>query len=318
MDLLDAEEEIRLAQAIEAGRAAAQRLATEGVEAPEERARLQEVIAAGRAGRERFVRANLRLVVHIASRQTRTVGVDLADIIQDGNLGLLTAVDRFDWRRGYRFSTYAAWWIRQGIQRGTVSASRIIRLPYPIHDALSRIAAARERLQVMNGREPSLRELALATRLDVHLVERALQTRPDALSLHRPFGGQEGSPDLGEFLAVSEDRPAEEATERVYQAAVRHVAATQLDERSWQVLCLRFGLDGGEPLAYSAIGAEVGLSRESIRLILKRALAVLRVALSEGEVTEDCRPRLPRRRHGEPVALSGATRDRLARGLRPG
>jgi RNA polymerase sigma factor (sigma-70 family) len=297
VDLLDAQEEIRLAQTIEAGRAAAQRLATVSTLTPAERTRFQRVVAAGDAARQHLITANLRLVVHVAARQPGTSGIALADVIQDGNVGLIEAVDRFDWRRGYRFSTYAAWWIRQSIQRGTISTvNRSIRLPYPLHDAVLRIAAARERLQALTGHDPSPRELALATRLNLRLVERALQVPPDALSLHRPLGGCGEAPDLGEQVTSHEDSHAEEVTERLYQAEVRRVATVQLDERSWRVLSLRFGLGGGDPMTYDAIGAEVGLSRESIRLILKGALAVLRAELAEGGTGEQCHLRLPRRR----------------------
>lgn len=311
VDLLDAEDEVRLAQAIEAGRAAAQRIATAPVLAPGERTRLQKIIAAGTTARDHLITANLRLVVHVAARQPGASGIALADVIQDGNIGLIEAVDRFDWRRGYRFSTYAAWWIRQSIQRGTVSTvNRSIRLPYPLHDAVLRVAAARERLQAITGREPSPRELALATRLDLRLVERARQVPPDTLSLHRPLGGCDEAPDLGELVTCPEDSPAEEVTERLYYDSVRRAAAAHLDERSWQVLCLRFGLDGGDPMTYDAIGAEVGLSRESIRLILKGALAVLRATLAEGGAGQEAQGqegqgqeghlRLPRRRQRQP------------------
>jgi RNA polymerase sigma factor (sigma-70 family) len=307
VDLLDAAEEIRLAQAIEAGRASAQRLAAEPALPAAERARLRDAVIAGAAAREHLITANLRLVVHVAARQPGTSGIALADVIQDGNIGLIEAVDRFDWRRGYRFSTYAAWWIRQSIQRGTIStANRSIRLPYPLHDAVLRIAAARERLQATTGGDPCPRELALATRLNLRLVERALQVPPDALSLHRPLGGCDEAPDLGEIVTSCEDSPADEVTERLYSATVRQAAAAQLDDRSWRVLCLRFGLDGGDPMTYDAIGVEVGLSRESIRLILKGALAVLRAALAEGEVGEDCHLRLPRRHQLQPASSDPA------------
>jgi RNA polymerase sigma factor (sigma-70 family) len=309
VDLLDADEEVQLAQAIEAGREAVRRLATDPAPTTAERSRLQEVVAAGAAAREHLINANLRLVVHVAARQPGTSGIALGDVIQDGNVGLIEAVDRFDWRRGYRFSTYAAWWIRQSIQRGTIStANRSIRLPYPLHDAVLRIAAARERLQALTGHDPSPRELALATRLNLRLVERALQVPPDTLSLHRPLGGCDEAPDLGELVTSCEDSHADEVTERLYYATVRQAATVQLDERSWRVLSLRFGLEGGDPMTYDAIGAEVGLSRESIRLILKGALAVLRASLAEGETAEveECHLRLPRGRPRQAAASDRA------------
>jgi RNA polymerase sigma factor (sigma-70 family) len=291
VDLLGADEEVRLAQVMQAGRDAAQQL-TAG--APDEHGHLARAVDAGFGAREQFIAANLRLVVHVAWRHPGALGVDLADLIQDGNVGLIEAVDRFDWRRGYRFSTYAAWWIRQSIQRGTASTNRTIRLPYPLHEAVLRVSAARERLQALTGREPSPRELALATRLDLRMVQRALRVPPDALSLHRPINGEDNDVAFGELVAVAADCPAEEVSDRLDCATALDAARTQLDERSRLVLALRFGLDGGEPLSYEAIGAQIGLSRESIRLIVKRALAVLRVALGEGGAGGSCRPRLPR------------------------
>ncbi len=291
-DLLSAAEEVRLAQAMEAGREA-QRLLDSGGGSASDRAMLARTAAAGADARARFIKANLRLVVHVAWRHPGVSSVELADLIQDGNIGLIEAVDRFDWRRGYRFSTYAAWWIRQSIQRGTASANRVIRLPYPLHEAALRLVAARERLQSLTGQDPSPRELALATRLDLGKVQRALQVPPDALSLHRSIS-DDASAEFGELVAVASDRVDEEASDRVDCAAALDAARTLLDQRSRVVLVLRYGLDGGEPLSYEAIGAKVGLSRESVRLILKRALTVLRVALGEADAGESSRPRLPR------------------------
>ncbi|MGH8934584.1 MAG: sigma-70 family RNA polymerase sigma factor [Egibacteraceae bacterium] len=292
-DLLSADEEVLLAQAMEAG-IQAQRLLDSGGGPASDRAMLARTAAAGADARARFIKANLRLVVHVAWRHPGASSVELADLIQDGNIGLIEAVDRFDWRRGYRFSTYAAWWIRQSIQRGTASANRVIRLPYPLHEAAMRLAAAKERLQALTGQDPSPRELALATRLDLHKIQRALQVPPDALSLHRSISDDDASAEFGELVAVASDRVDEEASDRVDCAAALDAARTLLDQRSRLVLVLRYGLDGGEPLSYEAIGAKVGLSRESVRLILKRALTVLQVALGEADADEPSRPRLPR------------------------
>lgn len=292
-NLLEAKEEIQLAQAMEAGREAARQL-DEGTSEGADRAKLARLTATGAAARERFINANLRLVVHVAWRHPGASSIELADLIQDGNIGLIEAVDRFDWRRGYRFSTYATWWIRQSIQRGTASADRVIRLPYPLHEASLRIGAARERLLSLTGREPSPRELALATRLDLHQVQRALRVPPDTLSLHRSLSDEDASAEFGELVAVASDRVEEEASDRVACAAALAAARTLLDQRSRLVLALRYGLDGGEPLSYEAIGARVGLSRESVRLVLQRALTVLRVALGEADASERGRPRLPR------------------------
>jgi RNA polymerase nonessential primary-like sigma factor len=251
-ELLDAAEEIALAQEIEAGGPGA-------------------AIA-----RDRFVAANLRLVVHVASRYARPSGVDLEDVIQHGNIGLVQAVDRFDWRRGHRFSTFAVWHIRQAVQRGVAACERSVRLPYALHDAILRVSAARSRLEAA-GREVTSAELAAATNLSEELVQRALDTRTDVASLDKPATPGAGV-SLGDLVAVADDAPDEEIIERLHASETLQAAKALLDERSWRALCLRYGLDGNEPRTYDMIAEELGVARETVRLVLKRAVARLQAA----------------------------------------
>jgi RNA polymerase nonessential primary-like sigma factor len=273
--LLDSREEVRLAQAIEAGRAARERLERAEPEAPEH-ADLRALVTAGDVARQRFIEANLRLVVSIASRHRCAAHVRFEDLVQDGNIGLVQAVDGFDWRRGYRFSTYATWWIRQAIQRGTASDDRTIRVPYALHDAMRKVGAARVRLEAVHGREPSTGELAEATNLDERRVQAALAVPRDAISLDRPLSDEQDSAALAEVVAIAGDDPADEVTERLHTAQLLGAVVDHLDDRSWAVLRLRYGLDGGKPMTYEEIGGEIGLGRETVRLIIKRALEHLR------------------------------------------
>ena len=279
--LLSPEDEVRLAQALAAGRAAADRLAKHADVTAPERSELEGIAAAGARAREQFVTANLRLVIGVATRYARSSRANLADTIQDGNIGLVQAVDTFDWRRGHRFSTYAVWQIRHAIQHGTASNDRTIRLPYALHDAILRVHAARSRLLTSVGREPTIRELAKATNLQEDLVRRAVHGQHDACSLNRRLGKDPDGAELGGLVAVASDAPAEEVVERLHTAALLNQARALLDDRSWRVLQLRYGLAGDEPMTYHAIGAEVGLCAEWVRRIVKNALVHLRAMLEE-------------------------------------
>jgi len=268
--LLRAEEEVALAQAIERGRDAQAALARGAGDA----CALGRAVADGEAARQRFVEANLRLVVHEAARHARSCSVGLEDLIQDGSLGLLQAVDRYDWRRGYRFSTYATWWVRQALQRGFASSERTIRLPYAVHAAQRRLGAARARLEAATGREPTLAELAAAANLDEGKAREALAAPPDAAHLDRQTA--ESATSLGDLLAVAGDDPAQEACDRVTGADLLVRLAGALDDRSATMVRLRFGLDGEEPRTYEQIAVALGTSRETVRTAVTRALARLR------------------------------------------
>ena len=276
--LLTAEDEVRLAKTIEAGREAQSKL-DKGAPAKERRA-LEAQVREGQAAFDHFVAANLRLVVSVAAQFSKRSSLELGELIQEGNLGLLRAVEKFDWRRGYKFSTYATWWIRQAIQRGVAGSERTIRLPVALHDALVKVRAASARLESETGREPTVEELAEATRLTPEKVERALEGDHSMTSLDRPVGYDSDASDLGEFVAIADDSPADEVVEKEFREGLFTLAQNRLDERSWYVLQRRYGLDGDQAVTLDALGRELGLSRESVRKIENTALARLQQELS--------------------------------------
>ena len=277
--LLTAEDEVRLAQTIEAGNAAQCTLEAGGQAVQARRPELERTIREGRAAFDHFVAANLRLVVSVAAQFSKRSTLDLGELIQEGNLGLLRAVEKFDWRRGYKFSTYATWWIRQAIQRGVAGSERTIRLPVALHDAVVKVRAAAARLEAETGREPTIDELAKATRLTPTKVRRALDGDHPMTSLDRPIGFDSDASDLGEFVAIADDSPADEVVERAFMTGLFQLARERLDTRSWYVLQRRYGLDGCQALTLDALGRELGLSRESVRKIETQALARLQQEL---------------------------------------
>jgi RNA polymerase sigma factor (sigma-70 family) len=277
--LLTAEDEVRLAKTIEAGREAQERLDSGEVTDHNERASLEQKVRDGQGAFDHFVAANLRLVVSVAAQFSKRSTLDLGELIQEGNLGLLRAVEKFDWRRGYKFSTYATWWIRQAIQRGVAGSERTIRLPVALHDALVKVRAASARLEAETGREPTVDELAQATRLTADKVQRALEGDHSMTSLDRPVGFDSDASDLGEFVAVSDDSPADEVVERTFMQDLFELARERLDDRSWYVLQRRYGLDGRQTLTLDALGRELSLSRESVRKIENQALSRLQEEL---------------------------------------
>jgi RNA polymerase sigma factor (sigma-70 family) len=277
--LLTAEDEVRLAKTIEAGREAQERLDSGEVIDDSERANLEQKVRDGQGAFDHFVAANLRLVVSVAAQFSKRSTLDLGELIQEGNLGLLRAVEKFDWRRGYKFSTYATWWIRQAIQRGVAGSERTIRLPVALHDALVKVRAASARLEAETGREPTVEELAQATRLTTDKVQRALEGDHSMTSLDRPVGFDSDASDLGEFVAVSDDSPADEVVERTFMQDLFELARDRLDDRAWYVLQRRYGLDGRQTLTLDALGRELSLSRESVRKIENQALSRLQEEL---------------------------------------
>jgi RNA polymerase sigma factor (sigma-70 family) len=277
--LLTAEDEVRLAKTIEAGRESQERLESGEVTDDNERANLEQKVRDGQGAFDHFVAANLRLVVSVAAQFSKRSTLDLGELIQEGNLGLLRAVEKFDWRRGYKFSTYATWWIRQAIQRGVAGSERTIRLPVALHDALVKVRAASARLEAETGREPTVEELAQATRLTTDKVQRALEGDHSMTSLDRPVGFDSDASDLGEFVAVSDDSPADEVVERTFMQDLFELARERLDDRAWYVLQRRYGLDGRQTLTLDALGRELSLSRESVRKIENQALSRLQEEL---------------------------------------
>jgi RNA polymerase primary sigma factor len=240
--------------------------------AAEEVALAKRVERGDSAAKERMINSNLRLVVSIAKRYTGH-GVPLLDLVQDGVIGLNRAVEKFDWRKGYKFSTYATWWIRQAVQRSISGQSRTIRVPTHVHERRQTLARRARRLELELGRPPTHEELAEATGLSLKHVDEALGVPEARVSLNQPVGSDEEG-ELGDLFAdESADDPGELAEESLRRRAVR-LALAELPEGERRILELRFGFDG-EPLSLEAISAELGLTRERIRELEGKALAKL-------------------------------------------
>lgn len=264
-----------LARSIAAGRDAAEQLERldDGAASAAERRRLQKLVDDGREAAQLFVNANLRLVVSVAKRYQGT-GVPLLDLIQEGNLGLMRAVEKFDHEKGFRFSTYAIWWIRQSISRGVAGTRSSVRLPTRINEETVRLREMTTQMEQRLGRQPGIAELAEAADLTEERVAELLRLSSDPVSLSGAVGS-EGDAELGDFIEdPSAAGAVEEVTSRLLNSEVEEMLSV-LDERERRIVSLRFGFDGHDPMSVVDVAAAIGLSRERIRQLEHRALAKL-------------------------------------------
>jgi RNA polymerase primary sigma factor len=270
--LLDRDGEARLASAVQAGIRAREELAQPGEPPAQGRRQLEQTAYAGQRAAAEFAAANLRLVVSVARRYQHR-GLDLADLIQEGNLGLMRAVERFDPGLGFKFSTYATWWIRQAITTAIAGSASTIRLPAHARDKVAALRAAEDRLRQRLGRSPSIDEVAAESGIALGEAELLLRASQPTFSLSAPVG--EDDTELEDLLAGTEPSP-----ERVVTDAMRSQELGQmldhLTPSQAKVISLRYGLGGGEPVTLADAAAALGISRERARQLEVRALGHLR------------------------------------------
>jgi len=271
--LLKIEEEVRLAKALEAGRRAQDILKHDGSD-PKEQEVLERQIEEGLAAREHLIKANTRLVVSIAKKYMGR-GVPFLDLIQEGNLGLMKAVEKFDYSRGYRFSTYATWWIRQTITRAIADQGRTIRVPVHMSDRIRRLYNTARSLEQIHGRRPTPEEIATEMDIEPRKVQWMLRVSWRPISLERPVGEDEDS-ELGSFVEdETSPTPTQSAYRNLLGEKIEELLAT-LSPREARILRLRFGLLNGRSYTLEEVGQKFGLTRERIRQIEGKALRRLR------------------------------------------
>ena len=272
--LLSAEDEVELAQAIEIGLYAEYKLNTAEKLTRAEKRDMKILVKEGKKARSHLLEANLRLVVSLAKRYTGR-GMPLLDLNQEGNLGLIRAMEKFDYAKGFKFSTYATWWIRQAITRGMADQSRTIRLPVHLVEQVNKLSRIKREMYQSLGREATNEELAEESGIEENKIEMLLRQSRDPVSLDMPVGADEEAP-LGDFIEDAEATDAETAVvASMRHSDIRDVIGT-LEQREQDVIRLRYGLDDGVPRTLDQIGRKFGLSRERVRQIEREVMAKLR------------------------------------------
>ena len=275
--LLTAADEVDLAKRVEAGVFAAERL--EQLERVGElgadlRRDLLAVVGDGQRAKQRLIESNLRLVVSIAKRYAGR-GLPFLDLIQEGNLGLIRAVEKFDYTRGFKFSTYASWWIRQAVSRAVADQARTIRIPVHMVETVNRILRAQRLLVQSLGRDPTAAEIAVQVDMPAERVEEIKRLAMEPVSLHSPVGEEEGS-ELGDLIEDSESVPPAELVSAGLLASHVEAVLTHLGDREREVVRMRYGLTDGEPRTLEEVGRAFGVTRERVRQIEAKSLAKLR------------------------------------------
>jgi RNA polymerase primary sigma factor len=271
--LLTAEEEVMLAKRMEAGINARERLDRDGLNR-EERFQLTAVVQDGLAAREHLIRANFRLVISVAKKYIGR-GVSFLDLIQEGNIGLIRATNKFNYRLGHKFSTYATWWIRQAVTRAIADQSRTIRVPVHMGDQISKLLRTSHRLTQELGRKPTPEDLATDLDIPAHKVREMLKFSRHPLSLEMPTG-DEGEKELGDFIEDEySPAPDEEAASLVLRELLQDILQV-LPPREVRILQLRYGLVDGETHTLEEVGKKLGVTRERVRQIESQALSRLR------------------------------------------
>ena len=276
VDLLTAEEEVRLAKKIQAGMEASKELArlrhasnTNGSEVDEKLTQeLMRKVRQGEKAKKHLTEANLRLVVSIAKRKSG-FGMDISDLIQEGSFGLMRAVEKFDYSKGFKFSTYATWWIRQSVSRCIADQSQNIRIPVHMRETMNKIRVTRFELFQKLGREPLAEEISAHCHIDIAKVEEILRLDTKTISLDMPIGNEEAN--FGDFIKDKDGKTPEHETTAAMLAGDMDALLDELDEREKKILQMRFGLNGEQPLRLEEVGQRIGLTRERVRQIESKA-----------------------------------------------
>lgn len=272
--LLTAEQEVELAKSIEVGVYAQHKLERPGRMSAAKKADLRTIVRAGERARQHLLVANLRLVVSLAKRYSGR-GMPLLDLIQEGNLGLIRAVEKFDYAKGFKFSTYATWWIRQAISRGMADQARTVRLPVHLVEQVNKISRIRRELHQELGRDATMEELASETGITAEKIIDLLEHAKDPVSLDMPVGADEEAP-LGDFIEDTESVSAEDRVVSTFLTIDIGKVLHRLEPRERAVVRLRYGLADGRVHTLDEIGREFALSRERVRQIERESMAKLR------------------------------------------